>query len=169
VPNPDSDWVQTICQALQDYTVLERKYDRWQACSTLIKISIHFLYPLNPAWGRRGLEPIPSVFGQEAGYTLQWMYKSITGPHRDKLDKQPCMLTRSEGQFRVTNQPDMRVFGQWEEARGHRKNPHIHRGKHANSTQKGPSWDLNQEISWCEVTDGANNHTYTVVWPMVKI
>jgi len=31
---------------------------------------IHFLYPLNPTQGRRGLEIIPAVFGREMGYTM---------------------------------------------------------------------------------------------------
>ena len=35
------------------------------------------------------------------------------------------MHTHSYGQFRVPNQPNMRVFGRWEEARVHVENPHL--------------------------------------------
>jgi len=33
-------------------------------------LSIHFLHPLNPIQGHRGLEPIPAPNGRQAGYTL---------------------------------------------------------------------------------------------------
>ena len=39
---------------------------------------------------------------------------------------------------------NMHVFGLWEEAGEIRENPHMHR-EHANSTQKGPSRDSDQE------------------------
>ena len=43
--------------------------------------------------------------------------QSITGPHRDKRDEQPHMLTLTpKDNFRDTNEPNMHVFGRWEEA-----------------------------------------------------
>ena len=38
------------------------------------------------------MDPILAVTGREAGYT--WTgHQSITGPHRDTHDTQPCTLT----------------------------------------------------------------------------
>jgi len=41
-------------------------------------------------------------------------------------------------------------LGRWEEAGVPGENLRIHWGEHANSTQKSPSWDSNQEPSYCE-------------------
>jgi len=46
----------------------------------------------------------------------------------------------------------MHVFGQWEEVEVPGENPRITQGEQANPTQKGPSWELNQQPSCCEAT-----------------
>ncbi len=63
---------------------------------------------------------------------------NITGlSHRDK---QPFMLTFTPvSNFRVTNSPNLHVFGLWEEAEVPRVEPVQAWEEHANSTQRGPN------------------------------
>lgn len=76
-------------------------------------------------WARGGVHP-----GQVT---------TITGPHRDKQNKQPSTLTHTRKvNFRVT-----RVFlGSVRKM----ENPEIERGEHTNSTQKGKKF-LSQKLN----------------------
>ena len=47
---------------------------------------------------------------------------------------------------------NMHAFGWWEGVRVRKEYPRMHGEKHANSTQKGPSPDSNEEALCCEVT-----------------
>ena len=72
-------------------------YDGGLCCIVFsVHPSIHFLYPLNPSVGSRSS-------GERQG--TPWTgRRSITGPHRDKRDKQPHTLTLTpKDKFRVTN------------------------------------------------------------------
>ena len=62
-------------------------------CYPSIHPSIHFLYPLNPLVGSRGGWSLSQrSLGEKQG--TPWTgHQSITGPHRDKRDKQPHTLT----------------------------------------------------------------------------
>ena len=106
--------------------------------------SIHFLYPLNPSVGLRGgwsLSQRP--LGERRG--TPWTGRqSITGPHKEKRDKQPHTLLRTilETPINLKGMVFWTVGGE----------PMHTWGEHANSTQKGPSWELNLEPSRCEAT-----------------
>jgi len=63
--------------------------------------SIHFLYPLHPSFRSRWGWSLSQRSSGERQGTPWTGRQSITGPHRDKRDKQPCMLT--EDNFRDTN------------------------------------------------------------------
>jgi len=64
--------------------------------------SIHFLYSLNPSVGS-GWSLSPRSSGERRG-TPCTDRQFITGPHRDKRDKQPHTLTLTpKDNFRVTN------------------------------------------------------------------
>ena len=111
----------------------------------MIHPSIHFLYSLNPSQGCRRPD------------------QSITGPHKDKHNKQPYAPTVIrrvclELAINVTCMflDDGRSQSIWRE--------HA-QGKYANSTQKGPSRDSNQEASCCK---DSTNH-YNTVSPMLGI
>ena len=75
-------------------------------------------------------------------------HQSITGPHRDKRDKQPHTCSHSllrtilETPINLTCIFWM-VGGSWST----RREPTHTRGEHANSTHKGPSRELNLELS----------------------
>ena len=110
--------------------------------------SIHFLYLLIEGYG--GLEPIPAATEQEAGYTLD----TLPVYHRATQRQTTVHVhTHSQGQFsqQFNHQlSHMHIFfmvgGIWSTWR----EPTCTQGKHVNSTQKGPSRDLNQKPSCCE-------------------
>jgi len=71
--------------------------------------------------------PIPAVIGREAGYT--WTGRqSITGPHRDKRDKQPHTLTPNDNLETPVNLTAClwTVGGSRRTRREPGENPHIH-------------------------------------------
>lgn len=73
---------------------------------------------------------------------------SITGPQRDKLEKQPSILTLTtllESEFESSG--NMHAFGSCVQAgeKTRRKPTHTW-GQHGNSTQKDCSWESNQEL-----------------------
>ena len=59
-------------------------------CSLFIHPSIHFLYPLNPSVGSQGGWSLSQRSSSERRGKPWTGRQSITGPHRDKRDKQPC-------------------------------------------------------------------------------
>ena len=57
--------------------------------------SIHFLFPLNPSVGSRGGWSLSQRSSGERQGTCRTGRQSITGPHRDKRDKQPHTCSHS--------------------------------------------------------------------------
>ena len=109
--------------------------------------SIHFLYPLNPSVGSRGGWSLSQRSSGERRGTPWTGHQSITGPHRDKQDKQPH--TRSL--LRTILETPINLTCMFLD--GGRKPEYPERAHtHANSTQKGPSWELNLEPFHCEAT-----------------
>ena len=115
-------------------------------CLDLKHPSIHFLYPLNPLVGSLGgwsLSQLSS--GERRG--IPWTGRqSITGPHRDKRDKQPHTLLRTILESSI-NLTCMFLDG------GRKPEyPERTRGAHAKPIQKGPRWGSNLEPCHCEAT-----------------
>ena len=131
-------------------------------CTLLI-----YSYWLNPIQGIRGLETIPAIIGREAGYTL---------------DRSPVHHSATQRQTRHTTMhthsletPINLTCMFLDSGRKYPEREATHtQGEHANTTQKGPSWDSNQEPSCCEATvlttttlcspiDGCHN-TNSTLW-----
>ena len=75
-------------------------------CTNLVIVLtyIRFLYPLNPSVGSRGGWSLSQRSSGERRGTPWTGRQSITGPHRDKRDKQPHTLTLTpKDNFRDTN------------------------------------------------------------------
>ena len=111
--------------------------------------SIFYTRPIRWSGRGGGWSPSQRTSGERQG--TPWTGRqSITGPHRDK---QPHTLTlTSKDNLELSINLTCMFFGRWEEARVPGENPRIHGAEHANSTQKGPSWELNLEPSCCEAT-----------------
>ena len=87
--------------------------------------------------------------GERQGYTLD-----RSPVHHRATCRQTTTHTHIHTyvQFRATNQPDMHVFGLWEEAGVPGGHPHKHGENMQTPHRKGPSRGSNQEPSSCEAT-----------------
>jgi len=116
-------------------------------------ISIHpFSTPAKSNLGSRwslGLSQLP--FGERQ--VTPWAHHhSITGPHRDKWDKQPPTLTLTP---RVNLETPINLKCMFLDGGRKPEYPernHIHGKNMQPPHRKGPSWDSNHEPSCCEAT-----------------
>lgn len=104
-----------------------------QARCLSIRPSVHFL-PLIRLKVARGLEPIPAAIGWEVGYILD--IRSVTGLKQNARKPTTHYRIHAYNQFRIVSEPNPFM---WDSGR---KPEYLEgtqeRGKHANSTRKGP-------------------------------
>ena len=130
--------------------------------------SIHFL-PLNPSVGSRGGWSLSQQSSGDRRGSPWTGRQSITGPHRDKRDKQPCMHTFTPKDNLESLVNLTACFWTVGGSRSTRREPTYTRGEHANSTQKGPRWGSNLEPSHCEATVLTTTppcHLSTIQWKL---
>ena len=101
-------------------------------CSLINNPSIHFLYPLNPLVMWRG----------------GWSLSQRSSGERRAIQRQTITHTL----LRTSLETPINLTCMFIGCRSTWREPTHTGGEHANSTQKGPSWELNLELSRCEVT-----------------
>lgn len=110
-----------------------RPSTKHQARCLSIRPSVHFL-PLIRLKVARGLEPIPAAIGWEVGYILD--IRSVTGLKQNARKPTTHYRIHAYNQFRIVSEPNPFM---WDSGR---KPEYLEgtqeRGKHANSTRKGP-------------------------------
>jgi len=97
-----------------------------------------------------------AVIEREAGYTLDRSPVYHRATQRQTGQTTPHMLT-------LTPRDNLETVGG---RRNTWREPTHTRGEHANSTQKGPSWESNLEPSCCEVTVLTNTIHYLQKFPL---